>query len=103
MALIVKSRLAASSEIIVAKQSARLILDGGFVGSSPKCRDLDQILTEHDVNDLETATDQECTLEKAFDLFRCCIGGDIEILGLQAKQEITNGTPDNEGIVAFVL
>ena len=91
------------SEIIVAEQSAGFILDGGFVGSSPKRRDFNQILAEHDVNDLKPAANQKGALEKTFDLFGCGVGCDIEIFGLQAKQKVTDGAPDNKGIVAFVL
>ena len=62
-----------------------------------------QILAEHHVDDLEAATDDKGAPEQTFDLFGRGIGGDVEILGLHAEQQIAHRAAHHEGLEAGFL
>ena len=48
----------------------------------------------HHVHDAKALADDEGAAEQAFDLFRRCISGDIEIFRFDAQQQIAHGATD---------
>ncbi len=64
---------------------------------------LEQVLAEHHVHDLEAPADDEGAPEQFFHLFGRGIGGDVEVLGFDAQQQVAHGAADDEGLVAGFL
>jgi len=64
---------------------------------------LDQLLSAHDMDQPEPAADDPGSPEQRRSLFRGRIGGDIEILGRAAEQQVAHRTADHERLVAMVL
>jgi hypothetical protein len=55
------------------------------------------------VGDQETAADQTAGTKHLADLFRVCTGGDIEVLGLQARKKIADAAADQVGLMTGLL
>jgi hypothetical protein len=51
----------------------------------------------------EPASDQACAWEYRFDFLRYRIGGDIEVLGHLAHEQIAHAPPHDIGLVTFFL
>ena len=62
-----------------------------------------QVLAEHHVHDLEAAADDEGAPEQALDLLGRGVGGDVEVLGLHAQQQVAHGAAHHEGLEACLL
>jgi hypothetical protein len=91
------------AEGVVAQHAAMFILGRGFGRGATEGGDFDQFLTEHDMHDLEAAADDEGAAEQLLDLFRRGVGGDVEVLGLDAQQQVAHRAADDEGLVAGIL
>ena len=57
-------------------------------------RGLDDLLAEEDVRQAEAASDDAAVAEQRLDLGRRGAGGDIEIFGTAAEQQIAHATAD---------
>ena len=107
MALMVKSRRSASS-CCGPKVLSRRTRPCSSLGASVHRRAAEgghfqQVLAEHHVHDLEAAADDEGAPEQALDLFRRGVGGDVEVLGLDAQQQVAHRAADQEGLEAGFL
>jgi hypothetical protein len=91
------------AEGVVAQHAAMFILGRGFGRGATEGGHFEQVLTEHDVHDLEAAADDEGAAEQLLDLFRRGVGGDVEVLGLDAQQQVAHRAADDEGLVAGFL
>ena len=59
---------------------------------------LDDLPPEVHVHDAEAAADDAGVAEQAPDVFRSGVGGDVEILRLQAQQQVAHAAADDEGV-----
>ena len=64
------------------------IFFGAVVRRATESRHLDDILSKHHMHDLKASADDKGTPELPLHLFRCGIGGDIEIFRLDPQQQI---------------
>ena len=55
------------------------------------------------MHDLKASSNQKGSFKQAFDLFRCRIGGDVEILGFQSQQEVAYRSTYNESVISGIL
>ena len=60
-------------------------------------------VAEHDVHQAEAAADDARAPEYAAHLLRRGIGGHVEVLGLEAEQQVAHRAADHVGGVAFFL
>ena len=65
--------------------------------------DLDDLRAEAHVREVEAATDQAAVPEELADLLRMGVRRDVEILGVQAEQQVAHRPADQERLVARVL
>jgi len=65
-----------------------------------KRRDFNDLFTETDVREPESASDQAAIAEQRPNLFRMGVRGDIEILRVQAEQRISHAASDQERLIA---
>jgi hypothetical protein len=56
-----------------------------------------------DVDDLETPPDEAAVTKEAVDLVRGGVGGDVEVLGLAAQEQIPHPAPDHIGGVTVIV
>ena len=66
-------------------------------------RNLDDIVADVDMDQAKAAADDERPAEQRLDLLGRRIGRDVEILGLDPEQQVTNGAADDERLEALVL
>ena len=88
---------------VVGKQPAVLVgrVVAGLRGA--KRRDLDRFRPDMDVDEPESAADDEGAAEQRLHLLRARVGGDVEILGLDAEQEVADRAADDERLEAGVV
>ena len=55
------------------------------------------------MHEAEPPADDERAPEQRLDLLRRRVGGDVEVLGLDAEQQVADGAADDERLEAFVL
>ena len=65
-----------------------------------KRRDLDRFGAGMDVDEPEPAPDDEGAAEERLHLLGPGVGGDVEVLGLDAEQEVAHGAADDERLEA---
>jgi len=58
--------------------------------AAPKGRHLDDLATKVHMRKAEAATDKAAIAEQGANLVRMRIGGDVEVLGLTAKQQVAH-------------
>ena len=68
-----------------------------------KGRDFDRLRSDVYVDQAEPAADDERAPEQRLHLLRPGVGGDVEILGLDAEQQVANRAADDECLEAGVL
>src|SRR5690606_28030979 len=73
------------------------------LGGSTEGGGFDDFLSEDPVHELEAAADDAGAPEQGADLLRRCIGGDVEILGLESDEEIAASAADDIGVVALLV
>ena len=73
-----------------------------FRGGRAEGGGLDDLLAEHDVHELEAAADDARAAEQRADLFGRGVGGHVEVLGLQADDEVAHRAADDVGFVAML-
>ena len=66
-------------------------------------RDLDDLVAEAHVREMEAPADQPAVAEQLLDLVRMRVGRDVEILRVQAEQQVAHGAADQKGLVAGFL
>ena len=66
-------------------------------------RDLDDLVAEAHVREMEAAADQAAVAEQLLHLVGMRVGRDVEILRVQAEQQVAHGAADQEGLVAGLL
>ena len=66
-------------------------------------RNFDDLHAEADMGEMEAATDQAAVAEQLLHLFGVGVGRDVEVLGLEAKEQVADGAADEEGLVARIL
>ena len=72
-----------------------------WAGLTAKGGDLNQIVTgESDMGQTKPPTDQKAVAKQFFDLFWGGIGGDVEILRLTLKEQVTHSAADQIGLIA---
>ena len=86
------------AEGVVAQYAAVLVLGRRFHRRAAEGGDFEQVLAEHHVHDLEAAADDEGAPEQPLDFFRRRIGGNVEVLGLDAQQQVAHRAADQEGL-----
>ena len=91
------------TEGVVAQDAAVLVLRRIIRRCAAEGGDLDDLLPEHHVHDLETLADDKGAPEQALDLFRRGIGGHVEILRLDAQQQVAHRAAHDEGLEAGFL
>ena len=69
----------------------------------PKRRHFDGIVADMDMHEAKPPADDERPPEQRLDLLGRRVGGDVEVLGLDAEQQIADGAADDERLEAFVL
>ncbi len=69
------------------------------VGRGAKGCDLNNFSAKSNVRKPKSTPDQSAIREQCPHLVRTRIGGDIEILGMQAQQRIPNATTNKKGLV----
>jgi hypothetical protein len=57
----------------------------------PKRRDFDDLVAEAHMREMEAAPDQPAVAEQLLDLVRMRVGRDIEVLRVQAEQQVAHG------------
>ncbi len=65
--------------------------------------DLDDVAAIHDVHDAKASADDESALEQRFDLLGRGIGGDVEVFGLEAQQQVAHRAADDVGLETRLL
>ena len=65
-------------------------------------RDLDDLVAEAHVREVEAPADQPAVAEQLLDLVGVRIGRDVEILRMQAEQQVAHGAADQKGLKAGV-
>ena len=93
--------LLAVAKNVVAQHAAVLVSLAARAGAEG--RDFHGLLAEHDVNDLEAASDQAGAAEKLVHFLRVGVGGDVEILWFDAKQQVAHSAAHDVGLVALCL
>ena len=88
---------------VVVQHAAVLVLLGVFGEGATEGRHLQCFLAHHDVHDLEAAADDARAAEVTAYFLRRGVGGDVEILGLGADQQVAHGAADDIGLVAVAL
>ena len=91
------------AEDVVVQHAAVLVLLGVGVEGAAEGGDLDGLVPHHHMHDLEAAADDARAAEDVAHLFRRGVGGDVEILGFGADQQVAHGAADDEGLVALLL
>jgi hypothetical protein len=66
-------------------------------------RHFDGIVADMDMHEAKPPADDERPPEQRLDLLGRRVGGDVEVLGLDAEQQIADGAADDERLEAFVL
>ena len=84
------------AENIIAYNAPFGILSNSDGIEGPKRRALDNLRPEQNVNNLETASDDNRTTLRALDLFGRCIRHHIKVFGGHAEQKIANGASDDK-------
>ena len=83
------------------------LLGGGAVHVGAEGRDLDHLVLAaaavHHVHDAKAPADDEGAAEQALDLLGRGVGGDVEVLGPQADQQVAHRAADDVGLVAGLL
>ena len=107
MALMVKSRRSASSccapKVLSRSTRPCSSLGAALDRGAAEGGHFQQLLAEHHVHDLEAPADDEGAPEQALDLFRRGVGGDVEVLGFDAQQQVAHRAADQEGLEAGFL
>ncbi len=65
-------------------------------------RDLDDLVAEAHMGEMEAAADQPAIAEQLLDLVGMRAGGDVEVLGMQAEQQVAHRAADEESLEAGV-
>ena len=71
--------------------------------TSAKGGDLDDFPPDSHMNNLKAASDDPGIAKALLDLFGGGIGGDVEVLGVLADQQIPNRAADHESIETVLL
>ena len=79
---------------------AVVFVDFGVRGAER--RDLDDLVAESHVRQVKAPADQAAVAEDAPNVFRVRVGRDVEILGLQAEQQVAHGAADQERLVTGI-
>ena len=66
-------------------------------------RHLDGLRARQHVHQPESAADDKCAAKQRLDLLRRRVGGDVEVLGLEAEQQVAHGAADDKGVIALAL
>src|SRR5690606_1371461 len=72
------------------------------VGIGAEGGDLDDFPPEHHVREPEAAPDQAAVAEQRLDLLRGGVGGDVEVLGAAAHQQVAHGPAHQVGAEAGI-
>ena len=91
------------AEDVVAQDAPLLVGLCALAVVAAESGDLDGFRTHSHVHDLETPADEARAPETPSHLLGRGIGGDVEILGGDADQEVAHGAADDESLVALVL
>ena len=65
-------------------------------------RDLDDLVAEAHVREVEAAADQPAVAEQLLHLVGMRVGRDVEVLRMQAEQQVAHGAADEKGLEAGV-
>jgi hypothetical protein len=71
--------------------------------TAAKGGDLDDFPPDSHMNDLKAASDNPGAAKALLDLFGGGIGGDVEVFGVLADQQIPHSAPDHESIETVLL
>lgn len=74
-----------------------------FGRKGPERGDFNDLVVEVDVGETEPSTDKSTVSEDLFDLMGSGIGGNIEILGFPAKQQVAHPTANKVCMIPFFL
>ena len=85
--------LAQQAAVLVQLAVAAAVVAVGAEGG-----DFDDLAAEHHVCQAEPAADQPAVAEQRLDLFRGGVGGDVEILGMAADQQVADRAADQVGV-----
>ena len=69
-----------------------------LVMATAKGSDLDDFPPDSHMNDLKAASDNPGVAKTLFDLLGGRIGGDVEVLGALADQQVSHRAPDHVGV-----
>jgi hypothetical protein len=75
---------------------AVVLVDRGVRGA--KRRDFDDFVAEAHMREMEAAADQPAVAEQLLDLVGMRVGRDVEVLRMQAEQQIAHGAADQKGL-----
>jgi hypothetical protein len=84
---------------VVAQQAAALVrlpIAAAVVAVGAERGDLDDLAAEHDVRESEAAADQAAVAELLAHLLGRRIGGDVEVLGMAADEDVAHRAADEE-------
>jgi hypothetical protein len=92
---------------VVAQQATVLILDActgtGINGGATEGRHLDHVAAAQYVDDFETPADHPRTAENTAHFLGRGIGGDVEILGIAAENQVAHRAADDKrGVTRFL-
>jgi hypothetical protein len=89
----------------VVGENAAVLVGVGFAGILRRAerRDFNGLRARQHVHQPEAAADDEGAAKQRLDLLRRGVGGDIEVLGLEAQQQIAHGPADDKGVKALAL
>ncbi len=77
-------------DMVAFGKSVAAMLFGLRRGTRAEGRDLHGLLAEHHVHELETPADEARTPEDLVHLFGIGVGGDVEVLGTKAEQQVAH-------------
>ncbi len=95
--------LGLAAEDVVVQHAAVLVLFCVGIERAAEGGDLDGFVAHHHMDDLEAAADDARAAEGVAHFLRRGVGGDVEILGLGADQQVAHGAADDVGHVAVFL
>src|SRR5436309_1148532 len=72
-------------------------------GARAKRRDLHGLLAEHHVHELEPLPDETRAPEDLVHLFGICVGGDVEVLGAKAQQQVAHRAAHDIRLIAVAV
>ena len=83
------------AEHVVAQHAAVLVLFGGVRIGRPESGYFDRLRAQHHVHEAKTPADDEGAAKERFHLLRPRVRGDVEVLRLDAEEEIPHCAADD--------